>query len=156
MLQVRPSRVADHCTYFLSSEIITIIIRIKKKAHFTGASISSAAKKPFPNSFLKNALGKQDFSREKDTESARATRKRDQSHLAFLKEYEADNEVVAVKQKTSSHADVIDLISDGDSEDETSKENKPRPRYGVRMYVQRDSDNFFLLLLEHVHHYNRY
>ena len=68
----------------------------------------------------------------------------------------ADLEVADIKQKAPSLEDVIDLISDGDSEDETSKENKPRPRYGVRMYVQRDSDNFFLLLLEHVHHYNRY
>ena len=33
---------------------------------FSGASLTSAAKKPFPNSFLKNALGTQDFSNEKD------------------------------------------------------------------------------------------
>ena len=42
-------------------------------AHFTGASLKSAAKKPFPDSFLKNALGKQDFSKGKDTKTSGAT-----------------------------------------------------------------------------------
>ena len=41
--------------------ILLIILHI-----FSGASLTSAAKKPFPNSFLKNALGTQDFSNEKD------------------------------------------------------------------------------------------
>ena len=45
-------------------------------AYFTGASLTSAAKKPFPDSFLKNALGKQDFSKGKDTKTVEATLQR--------------------------------------------------------------------------------
>ena len=36
------------------------------KYYFTGASLIPAEKKPFPNSFLKNAIGMQDFSNDKD------------------------------------------------------------------------------------------
>ena len=62
-------------------------------------------------------------------ETAGAKLRGDQSKLAFLNEYAADHEIPAVKQKASSNADVIDLISDSDSDEGTSKENKPNPRY---------------------------
>ena len=58
----------------------------------------------------------------------------------------ADLEVADIKQKAPSLEDVIDLISDGDSEEETSKENKPRPRY-----VECVLANFLVTFLEIKH-----
>ena len=62
--------------------------------HALGASLISATKKTFPVSFLKNALGKQDFSKGENPDIAAATPPRYLTQLLYI--YTQKQEVAIV------------------------------------------------------------